>query len=52
MARSPETHNNEQRPGTQKARDVKENTVGRLGQAAIKGTNTQKWPSARRDGDR
>jgi len=42
MARSPETHNNEQRPGTQKRRDVKEDTARRLGQAAIKGTNTKK----------
>jgi hypothetical protein len=42
MARSPETHNNEQRPGTQKPRDVREDTARKLGQAAIKGTNTKK----------
>lgn len=42
MARSPETHNNEQRPGTQKPRVVKEATAKRLGQTAIKGTNTKK----------
>jgi hypothetical protein len=42
MPRSPETHNNEQRPGTQKPRDVKEDTVRKLGQAAIKGATTKK----------
>jgi hypothetical protein len=42
MARSPETHNNEQRPGTQKPRDVKEQTTRGLGRAAIKGTSTKK----------
>jgi hypothetical protein len=42
MPRSPENHNNEQRPGTQKPRDVKEDTARRLGQAAIKGANTKK----------
>ena len=42
MVRSPETHNNEQRPGTQKPRDVKEEAARRLGQAATKGANTKK----------
>jgi hypothetical protein len=42
MVRSPETHNNEQRPGTQKPRDVKEDTARKLGQVAIKGANTTK----------
>jgi len=42
MPRTPESHNNEQRPGTQKPRDLKEGTAGQVGQVAGMGGNTKK----------
>ena len=45
MARSPETHNNEQRPGTQKPRDVKENTARRARPSGHQGNEHQEVSS-------